>query len=232
MRFTSALFDLDGTLMDTLPDLANAVNAMRLELGMAALPDVLIGTYIGKGASVLVERALQDPDGDDAIAPERLRDALERFQHHYHLINGDAAVLYPGCLEGLERFRSMGLRLAVVTNKPTAFTAPLLERAGIAHFFDVVVCGDTCARAKPDPMPVLHACTQLGVSPDQAVMVGDSVNDALAGRAAGAAVLAVPYGYNEGHDVQTLDVDAIVSSIADAAQWVQARQTPDNAQAE
>src|SRR5690606_34010580 len=107
----------------------------------------------------------------------------------------------------------------VVTNKPRAFTLPLLERTGLQHFFEHVVCGDTCARRKPDPMPMLHACELMDVAPANTLAIGDSCNDALAARAAGIAVLALPYGYNEGQSVHTLDVDDIVTSIEEAAQW-------------
>src|SRR5690606_29248617 len=131
----------------------------------------------------------------------------------------------PGVLEGLQAFKDAGYKLAIVTNKPTEFTLPLLERTGIAAFFDGVVCGDTCEQKKPHPMPFLHACSLLGVQPGQALAIGDSVNDALAARAAGIPVLAVPYGYNEGMNVRNLPVDDIVTSIAEAARWAANRKT-------
>jgi len=222
--FTAALFDLDGTLFDTLADLAAATNAMRVEFGLPTLPRALIGTYIGKGAAKLVERALAGPEGRLVTDAER-EDGLAVFRRHYLAHNGRQATLYPGVREGLQAFHAMGLKLGIVTNKLAQFTPPLLEQAGLTRFFSSVVCGDTCARAKPDPMPVLHACRELGVEPARAVMIGDSSNDALAARAAGVAALAVSYGYNEGMDVQSLDVDAIVASIVDAAHWVAQRQT-------
>jgi len=222
-RFTAALFDLDGTLFDTLADLAAAANAMRVEFGLEPLPRALIGAYIGKGAAKLVERALTGPEGRVVTAAQR-EDALAVFRQHYLTYNGKEAVLYPGVREGLQDFQAMGLKLGIVTNKLAQFTPPLLEQAGLAALFPCVVCGDTCARAKPDPMPILYACRQLGAEPSQVVMIGDSLNDTLAARAAGVAVLAVSYGYNEGLDVQTLDADAIVPSIVDAARWVAQRQ--------
>jgi len=223
--FTAALFDLDGTLIDTLADLAAATNAMRAEFGLPPLSRAHIGTYIGKGASRLVERALAGPEGRLVTDAER-EDGLALFRHHYMTHNGQEAVLYPGVREGLQAFHTMGLALGIVTNKLTQFTPPLLEQAGLSGLFSSVVCGDTCARAKPDPMPVLHACSQLCAEPGQTVMIGDSINDALAARAAGVTALAVSYGYNEGMDVRLLDVDAIVPSIVDAARWVAQRQVP------
>ena len=115
--------------------------------------------------------------------------------------------------------RAQGMKLAIVTNKPTEFTLPLLRLKGLDTYFDQIVCGDTCAEKKPHPMPMLHACKLLGVQAAQALAIGDSLNDAQAARAAGVRVLAVPYGYNEGSSVHDLDVDAIVTSIEDAARW-------------
>jgi len=223
-EFRAALFDLDGTLIDTLADLAYATNAMRTDLGLAPLDRALIGTYIGKGVVRLVERALSGPDGRAFSVDER-EQALVLFRDHYLEVNGREAVLYPGVREGLQAFAAMGLKLGLVTNKLAQYTPPLLQQTGLAAFFSCVVCGDTCARAKPDPEPVLYACHVLGVEPAHSVMIGDSINDVQAARAAGVAALAVSYGYNEGMDVDTLDVDAIVPSIEHAARWVAQRQS-------
>lgn len=221
--FQAVLIDLDGTLLDSIPDLAHAANAMRIELGMPALHQNVVATFVGKGVDNLIRRALAgslhaaDPD------PAAFELARESFFRHYHLVNGDKATIFAGVIEGLKALREQGLKLAVVTNKPTEFTIPLLQRTGLAGFFQLIVCGDTCARRKPDPDQMFYACEQLGVSPAQAVTIGDSVHDAKASRAAGIKVLAVPYGYNEGRGVHGLDVDGIVNSIADAAEWI-ARQ--------
>lgn len=219
----AVLIDLDGTLLDSIPDLAHAANAMRIDMGMTALHQNVVATFVGKGVDNLVRRALAgsldaaDPD------PEVFKQARESFNRHYHLVNGDKATIFAGVIEGLKSMRDQGLKLAVVTNKPTEFTIPLLQRTGLAGFFQLIVCGDTCARRKPDPDQMFYACEQLGVSPAQAIVIGDSEHDAKASRAAGIQVLAVPYGYNGGQDVRGLDVDGIVDSIADAAEWI-ARQ--------
>ncbi|QBH19775.1 phosphoglycolate phosphatase [Alcaligenes faecalis] len=216
MNIFSVLFDLDGTLLDTIPDLASACNAMRIDFGLPVLPEERIATFVGKGSENLVQRALTD-------LPEPLADpsqALESFYYHYQLCNGQHSRLYSGVLEGLEDFKNQGLRLAVVTNKPEQFARPLLEQTGLASYFELLVGGDTCPRKKPDPLPFLHACEQMNLSPQQALVIGDSMNDAQAARAAHIPVLLVPYGYNEGKDVQSLDSDGIVASIADAAIWL------------
>jgi len=217
---TAALIDLDGTLLDSIPDLAHAANAMRIDLGMTPLREAVIETFVGKGVENLIRRTLAGQMDDVESDPDQFAAARESFFRNYHLVNGDKSTVYEGVIDGLKAMRALGLKLAVVTNKPTEFTLPLLQRTGLAGFFDTVVCGDTCARKKPDPLPMLYACEQLGVAPAQAVAIGDSINDVQAGQAAGARVLVVPYGYNEGHDVRTLKVDGIVGSLIDAAQWI------------
>ena len=220
MPFAAALIDLDGTLLDTVPDLADAANAMLTDLGHATLPADLIGSFIGKGTENLVKRTLTHvhPNRTEPSAPD-LAHALHIFHTHYEHFNGLRSTIYPGVVEGLKAFEAAGVKLGVVTNKPTVFTQALLQRTGLDAWFSVQVCGDTCERKKPDPMPFLHACSLLGVAPDQTLAIGDSVNDALAARAAGLTVLAVPYGYNEGHSVHALDVDGIVDTLLDAAAW-------------
>lgn len=217
MRFSGILFDLDGTLLDTIPDLADAANAMRQDMGLAPIATDIIATYVGKGVEQLVIRVLGH-EGTPASVDMVMR-GLARYQDHYRALNGQRSRLYPGVLAGLQAFRDQGARLAVVTNKGAEFAAPLLRQMGLDGYFDAVVCGDTCARKKPDPMPLFHACDLLDIAPAQALFIGDSINDALAANAAGMRVLALPYGYNEGCSVQSLPVDAIVESLVEAAQW-------------
>lgn len=219
----AALFDLDGTLLDTAPDLAMAANALRIELGMTPLREDIVATFVGRGMENLVRRVLAGSllEQDEPSQPVDAQLAL--FKRHYHAVNGDRARIFDGVLEGLTDLRAQGLTLGVLTNKPEEFTLPLLEQTGLRRLFSIVVSGDTCKHKKPHPMPVLHACDLLGVQVDEAVVIGDSVNDALAARAAGTAVLVVPYGYNEGRDVTTLDVDGIVADVPAAAAWIRAR---------
>lgn len=219
MPFRAVLIDLDGTLVDSVPDLAQAANTMRMAFGLPPLCEERIATFVGKGMENLVHRALAG-SLDGRIEPPRLQAGLEAFRRAYHEINGEKARVFEGVVEGLQAMKEQGLRLAVVTNKPAEFTVPLLERTGLSIYFDAVVSGDSVARKKPDPAPVLHACGLLGVAPAEAVMLGDSLNDASAARSAGCRVLLVPYGYNEGHDVHAIDSDGIVSSLFDAARWI------------
>ena len=134
--------------------------------------------------------------------------------------NGKNTTLYPGVQEGLDALKSAGFPLVCVTNKSERFTLPLLAQMRLDGYFAIVVCGDTLPRRKPDPLPLTYACERLGVAPREMLMIGDSVNDAQAARAAGCPVFCVPYGYNEGADVRGLDVDAIVETLFDAAKLI------------
>ncbi|GHU30125.1 phosphoglycolate phosphatase, bacterial [Betaproteobacteria bacterium] len=219
----AVLFDLDGTLLDTIPDLHAAVCAMLADFGHPALPEDTVRAYVGRGITNLVKRALArslDVADDGLPAPA---DALASFRRHYARENGRRAQLFPGVREGLEELRAKGLPMAVTTNKPEAFTRPLLEMTALAEFFSVIVSGDNLPRPKPDPMSLVWTCGRLGVSPADALFIGDSVNDFLAARAACCRVFLLPYGYNEGRDVQELDCDAIVSTIASAAKLISRR---------
>lgn len=214
----AALIDLDGTMLDTIPDLAEAANRTLVEIGRAPLSIDTVRMYIGKGIPVLVKRCLTG-HLDDNIEPDaaELARALPIFRRHYAVVNGAQTTIYPQVIEGLVAMRDKGLQLACITNKAGDFTEPLLQRTGLAAHFSVVISGDTTPEKKPHPAPLLHACAALGVAPAEAVMIGDSTNDALAGRNAGCRVLCVPYGYNEGGDVHDIDCDAIVNSLVDAA---------------
>lgn len=219
--FRAVLIDLDGTLLDTALDLAAASNRMLADLGLPAREPQLIATFIGKGIPMLVRRALAGSIEGSADETLYAR-ALPLFEHYYAEESGRRAKPYPGAREGVERLRRLGLRLACVTNKTERFTCELLERTGFAASFDLAVCGDTVARKKPDPMPLLFACQRFEVSPAEALFIGDSLNDVAAARAAGCSVWCVPYGYNEGLPVEGLDCDRVVATLAEAADLVAA----------
>jgi phosphoglycolate phosphatase len=212
----AVLIDLDGTLLDTAADLALAVNLMLTDLGQAPLSEQTIAGFVGKGSEVLVHRAL-GRHVDARVDTTLHAQGLQSFFNHYEASNGRAARAYPGVLEGLQLMRQAGLRLACVTNKPQRYADPLLARCGLLEHFEFVLGGDALPRKKPDPLPMLHAAQRLQAAPHETVAIGDSVNDALAARAAGMRVFVVPYGYNEGQDVRSLDADAVVTSLIEAA---------------
>ena len=216
-------FDLDGTLLDTIHDLAAAVNLLLADLGHAPLPVATIRDLVGKGMPNLIRRALAASRGvaPVAVGDSELADVLPRYQTHYAAILGRETVPYPGVVAGLERMAGMGLPLAVITNKATRFVRPHLALAGIEPYFRVVIGGDDLPQKKPHPAALLQAARSLGVEPARMLMVGDSGNDAQAARAAGCPVLIVPYGYNEGTPVQNLDADGIVDSLLAVADRLQ-----------
>jgi phosphoglycolate phosphatase len=220
----AVLIDLDGTLMDTVPDLAEAANRMRADFGMARLPVSRIAQFVGKGVEVLVHRALTNDIAGQA-APEEFARGRAAFYGHYHVTNGEVAVVFHHVPEALHCLRVLGLKLACVTNKPREFTIPLLDRVKLAPWFDAVVAGDDVKEKKPHPALLYAACKQLGVAPHASLMIGDSLNDALAAHAAGCRTVLVETGYNEGEHVGTLagqhGVFAIVPTLLDAAQTVQ-----------
>jgi len=208
--------DLDGTMLDTVEDLAIAVNETLDELSLPALDPSLVRTFVGKGLANLVCRSLTAALGREPEA-DFLARALPLYETHYERVNGQTTTIYPGVPEGLERLAAAGFPLACVTNKSKRFTGPLLERIGFARYFSLVLSGDSLPKKKPDPLPLTHAAQHFSVTPAQMLMIGDSVNDAQAARAAGCPIFCVTYGYNEGEDVRTLDVDAIVPTLIAAA---------------
>lgn len=212
----AVMIDLDGTLLDTIADLSAAANMMLGELQRPPLAEELIRTFVGKGIANLVQRTLAGHI-DGAADPTLLERAMPIYERCYTQTNGRHATIYPGVKEGLERLRAAEIPLACVTNKSTRFTLPLLEMVGFARYFEHVVAGDTLARKKPDPDPLLHACQSFGIAPRDMLMIGDSLNDTQAARAAGCPVFCVTYGYNEGHDVHALDTDAVVATLDEAA---------------
>jgi phosphoglycolate phosphatase len=220
----AVLVDLDGTLLDTVPDLAAAVNRTHAELGLPGRETGLIATFVGKGLPILVRRALAgtlDGDVDEALFEQ----AWALFDRHYAAESGRQAKPYPGAREGIDRLRALGLRLACVTNKSERFTLELLRDTGFLPAFEFAVCGDTVARKKPDPAPIMHACERLGVPPAEALVIGDSANDVEAARAAGCPVWCVPYGYNEGRSFESLECDRAVATLADAARLIEELRT-------
>jgi len=212
---SAVLFDLDGTLLDTAGDIALALSRAFADHGHEGPAPAAVRQMIGKGAPVLVERAvLAQGLNLDAAGRAAL---LERFFHHYgrlQELDECEAEPYAGAREALVTLHEAGLPLAVVTNKYHRFAVGLLQRLDLARHLRVVVGGDTCERRKPDPMPLHHACTQLGVAPADALMVGDSANDVEAARAAGMPVVLVPYGYTEGEDPRQWSCDHMVDNLA------------------
>ena len=212
----SVSLDLDGTLLDTVPDLAAAANAMLGELGLPERSDAELRTFVGGGIPRFVLWCL--PEG--RREPDFHAAAIEAFKRHYALSNGRHSTLYPGVLEGLEGFRRLGVRMACITNKAAAFSEPLLQMAGLAPYFEFTLSGDSLPEKKPHPLPLLEACGRLNSVPAQHMHIGDSKHDAAAALAAGCISVTLPYGYNEGEDVRQMKTDVIVPSVKAALELV------------
>jgi len=223
----AAIIDLDGTMLDTVPDFELALNGMRAEFSLAPITEAIIEPMVGKGSEKLIRDVLA-LDYDAARIDAVFDEAMAAYQRHYLAINGQRSRLYPDVIEGLQAFKALGLRLACVTNKPIAFTTPLLAQKELAPHFEIVYGGDSLAKKKPDPLPLLQVCSDFDLAPSQVVAIGDSSNDAEAARAAGCFVLTVPYGYNHGKPVQTINSDGIVGSLLEAAKWISDHNTTSN----
>ncbi|WP_035057172.1 phosphoglycolate phosphatase [Andreprevotia chitinilytica] len=213
MPITALAFDLDGTLVDSIADLARAANLARADLGLAPLEVATVESYVGDGAASLVARTLANDYAAEFTGTSSQKEAMARFDTHYKQGLKIATEFYPAVQETLHTLHQRGYPLAIVTNKPERFTLPLLALLGIHEHFDCVVAGDTLPQKKPSAEPLLHVADKLGVPPGEMLMVGDSKNDLLAARAAGSPVVMVDYGYGE--NVADMAADAVISNFGE-----------------
>ncbi|MGD9600467.1 MAG: phosphoglycolate phosphatase [Gammaproteobacteria bacterium] len=214
MRTRLVLFDLDGTLVDSAPDIADAANAALRDGGFAARPEAEIRAFIGNGAERLIHRCLtgtREGVAEAALHAATLRD----FQRHYAVCLVARTRPFPGVIDTLEALAARDVLLGCVTNKPARFTLPLLEGLGLAHYFQVTYAGDTLPVKKPDPAPLLAAARSCRARPADTVMVGDSMTDFAAARAAGMRIFCVGYGYAAGVDLAAQNPDAYVRHMPD-----------------
>jgi phosphoglycolate phosphatase len=208
------LIDLDGTLVDTIPDIAFSIDHMLAELGSPAAGQERVREWVGNGTDVLVQRALAA--ANDGEVPEADYDrALPIFTDFYARHVCDRSRVYDGVPAGLDYLHGCGARLACVTNKSEEFTSRLLAALALDRHFSLVLSGDSLARRKPDPMPLLHAAGHFGIAPADALFIGDSENDVKAARSAGFAIVCVTYGYNHGRDIRASGPDAVIDSLAE-----------------
>ena len=208
------LIDVDGTLVDSVPDLAWCVDAMMRELGLPERGEARVRHWVGNGVERLVKRALiNELDGEpDEVLYNR---ALPVFQDLYSENTSRRSCLYDGVTEALEFLKTTGVRIGCVTNKASQFTLPILRDLGIEDYFEIVICGDMVERKKPDPMPLLQAAEQLQTAPQKSLMLGDSMSDVKAARAANFGIVCMSYGYNHGEDIRDYNPDAVVDSMAE-----------------
>ncbi len=214
MRPHMILIDLDGTLVDSVPDLAFCVDAMMERLGRPPHGEAKVRNWVGNGVERLVRRALLgqlegEPDEAD------FQRAYPVFLELYRDNTSRRSQLFPGVRDGLDWLQAAGYRLGCVTNKAAQFTEPLLRDLGVRDFFEIVISGDTLPRSKPDPLPLLHAAAHFGAEPAVALMIGDSISDVKAARAAGFTIFCMSYGYNHGQDIRDYHPDAVLDSLTE-----------------
>lgn len=207
------MFDLDGTLIDTAPQIAQAINLTLADLGLKQLPDSQITAYIGEGAAALVKRCIT---GDLNTEPDaKLFEQAQAAYFAHYASNVSESLPYKEVMTSLQAIKNDGFKMACVTNKPEKFTLPLLQTSELLDFFELVVSGDSLPKKKPDPMQLQYICAKLGVLKSEAILVGDSNTDIAAARAAGCGIIAVPYGYNQGKAIEANMVDAIINDLSE-----------------
>jgi len=213
IKVKAILIDLDGTLIHTAPEIARAVNAMLFGCDFPPLPEDKVQSFIGDGAHALIKRSLTEAalQAPDTTLFEK---AQQLFTAAYSNIVTESE-LYPNVAATLAQFNAYGLPLACITNKPTNFTIPLLQAKGLFDCFDLVVCGDTLTKKKPEPDQIFHACKVFKVEPWEALLIGDSNTDILAAKNAGCYVFTVPYGYNQGKIIDENTIDMMIDHLAD-----------------
>ncbi len=219
MKFTdkkAILFDLDGTLIDSAPDLALAINHMLTTIGRAEISGDIIRSWVGNGASILVQRGLSGQSEIDAdLDPILLEKSLAIFLDFYTKNICVDTATYPNVRSTLQALKNKGYRLAIVTNKPYSLIQPILDGLELNGLFEMLLGGDNLDKRKPDPLPLIHTCEKLGLTVEQCVMVGDSKNDILAANAANMQSIGLTYGYNYGEDINTHHPDVSFDDFAD-----------------
>lgn len=210
------LFDLDGTLVDSVPDLAFAINQTLIELELTPFSQDMIRGWVGNGASILVQRALSGSTDISPTLDNNLKEqALAIFYRVYQSHSCVETRLYSGVLDTLAALKKRGYQLAIITNKPERFIAPIIDGLGLNNLFELIIGGDTLDKRKPDPLPLHHACKQLSVSVEQCVMIGDSKNDILAAKSAKMQSIALTYGYNYGEDIAIYQSELVIDNFSE-----------------
>lgn len=215
------LFDLDGTLIDSAPDLAYCGDMMMRALGLPERGEAASRDWVGNGVERFVERTLIN-SVDGQPDPALFAKAMPIFSELYLVNNSQRSRVYDGVFEGIDWLKAQGYRIACVTNKAEAYTIPLLRDKKLLDLFEFVVSGDTCSAKKPSPIPLQYAAEKMGVAPENALMIGDSVSDVKAARAAHFHIICMSYGYNHGVDIRDANPDAVIDSMTQLPEHIAA----------
>ncbi|WP_201528403.1 phosphoglycolate phosphatase [Psychrobacter frigidicola] len=215
------IFDFDGTLIDSVPDLASAANIMLTQLGKPTYPIHTIKEWVGNGARALVERALSGSiEVDNSLSIAEIEAAERLFYNAYEAHDTSKTTSYPDVDQGLRQLKDAGFTLALVTNKPIRFVPKILKSLGWTPLFSMVLGGDSLPVKKPNPAPLLHVCETLNFKPAQAIMIGDSINDISAGKQAGIDTVGLSYGYNYGKDIRDSNPNQTFDHFAELLNWL------------
>ena len=218
-KLKAIAFDLDGTLIDSVPDLTAATQGALKELLLPSCSEQQVRSWVGNGAKVLMQRALTH-SLSAPVSEDVLDNAMPVFMRHYQANLQQHSQLYPGVLQVLARLDELGYSMAVVTNKPHRFAVPLLAAFNIDHHFKEVLGGDSLDKMKPDPLPLTHLLIKWQLEPEALLMVGDSKNDILAAKAAGISSIGLTYGYNYGEDIGLSSPDAVCEQFCDILKFL------------
>ncbi|AGF48768.1 HAD-IA family hydrolase [Candidatus Kinetoplastidibacterium galati] len=220
-KINSVLIDLDGTMIDSISDISYAINIMLEKMCLSKIPENIVKKFIGKGINNLINKSLIHTSNNIDLSNDYFEKAKKLFFNSYRKINGDKTLVYSGVFDGLSMLKKIGIRLSVVTNKPTELAIQILQNTNLLPFFEYVICGDTCERCKPFPDQILLACEKMDIKPQQAVVVGDSMNDILSAKAANiTAIMLVSYGYNNNSNIYSMGANVVIDNLTKVSQWV------------
>lgn len=206
------MIDVDGTLVDSVPDLAWCVDETMKQVGLPIRGEAAVRNWVGNGVIRLVERGIAN-DLNEPHDQSIFEKAMPIFNELYAENTSKRSMLYPGVREGLDYLKNTGIKIGCITNKAEQFTHPLLKDLGLWDDFEIVISGDTLEKKKPDPLPLLHGAKELGADPKNSLMLGDSTSDVKAARAAGFAIICMSYGYNHGVDIHDSNPDLVIDSM-------------------
>ncbi len=213
------MIDVDGTLVDSVPDLAYCVDELMVLMGREKWGEAKVRHWVGNGVPKLVERSLTG-ELEGTVDKSDFDKAYPIFLELYAENTSERSSLYDGVREGLDYMKSEGYTLGCVTNKAEQFTLPILRDLGIFNDFGIVISGDTLEKKKPDPLPLLHAAKHFGIDPKDSLMLGDSISDVKASRAAGFEIICMSYGYNHGDDIRDANPDLVIDSMAELKDYL------------